>query len=96
MPLPPFRLLEYGWAPRGKLFRILVPGNLVKYILVDNGIIAYRDGSSETTLANLLPLPSNETWKCLRVFKNAGNGELGKLPTGDMFDSQRTTPTLYS
>lgn len=85
MPIPPFRLLEYGGGPKGQLLRVLVPGNRVKYILVDIGMWVHGDGSSEKALANMLPLPSNETWKCLRVFKNAGNGELGELPSADMF-----------
>lgn len=76
----PFRLLHYAsnGDTGGNCYRILVPGNMVKYITVDGGIVADEEKFSEAALTSLLPLPSNNKWKCLRVFQSTGNGELGE------------------
>ena len=75
-----FRLLHFTEDPAtGKmLYRVLIHGNLVQYVVVDAGIIADEYMHSEAALVDLLPLPSTNDWKCLRVYQCAGNGELGK------------------
>lgn len=74
------RLLH--WAPIPETgetqFRVLLPGNFVSYVKVASGIIADGEKMAEAVLWDRFPLPSSNNWKCLRIFQNMANGELGK------------------
>lgn len=78
---PRFRLLHWmrDCETAEMQLRILLPGNLVNYIELAPDILSADGDVAEATVQSLLPLPTTNDWKCLRVFQNVGSGELGKL-----------------